>query len=122
MAIAKKQVKKRVTQKTQKKQRTHRILTENMTARVFRGFLDRQHACWQAKEWLGERDLKTAWAECPHGVWLGWLVIVLRREGKLKVSEETLDGLKKKHGSLVFNFGGSDKVRLRDLRSRFGVR
>jgi hypothetical protein len=29
--------------------------------------------CHDAVEWLGERDLATAWAACPRGAWLLWL-------------------------------------------------
>src|SRR5579863_714630 len=30
-------------------------------------------ACQEAVQWIGERDLKTAWAECERGDWMLWL-------------------------------------------------
>lgn len=29
-------------------------------------------ACRDAREWVGDRDLVQAWAECPRGDWLLW--------------------------------------------------
>ena len=30
-------------------------------------------ACCESLEWIGDRDLVTAWTECPRGDWLLWL-------------------------------------------------
>lgn len=35
--------------------------------------LKRLGACDDATEWLGDRDLATAWRECPRGDWMLWL-------------------------------------------------
>lgn len=32
-------------------------------------------ACEEAIEWVGERDLETAWAECERADWMLWLVV-----------------------------------------------
>jgi hypothetical protein len=122
MATAKKSVKKRVTQKTQKTPK-RRILAQNMKAQDFRRFLVNNFACYEAREWLGTRGLRTAWEECPYGVWLGWLAITLQQRRRLKVSNKVLESLRAKHGSIVFHPDRtSNRALLADLRSRFGVR
>ena len=36
-------------------------------------FLNRNHACGESLEWLGDRNLSQTWAECERGDWLIWL-------------------------------------------------
>lgn len=43
---------------------TNKQLTKQLTA---------MGACKDAIEWVGERDLKTAWAECERADWMLWL-------------------------------------------------
>jgi hypothetical protein len=35
--------------------------------------LESKAACLEAIEWVGDRDLQTAWAECERGDWMFWL-------------------------------------------------
>lgn len=43
------------------------------------------NACREAVEWVGDRDLATAWAECERGDWMLWLVSRLNTDCKLLV-------------------------------------
>jgi len=43
------------------------------TVSTFRETLIALDACHSAIKWVGERDLETAWAECPRGHWMLWL-------------------------------------------------
>ena len=38
----------------------------------FRKELEELNACEEAMEWVGDRTLAQAWAECPRGDWLLW--------------------------------------------------
>ena len=40
---------------------------------TFREWLIDRHACEPALEWVGDRTLEQAWAECPRGDWMEWL-------------------------------------------------
>lgn len=44
-----------------------------MTNEELLSFLAYKGACYGAIEWLGSRDLLTAWAECLRGDWMLWL-------------------------------------------------
>ena len=44
-----------------------------MNAAELKKWLTSNYACTEALEWLSDRDLDTAWAECPRGDWLLWL-------------------------------------------------
>ena len=35
--------------------------------------LDKYRACNEAIEWVGERTVEEAWAECPRGDWMLWI-------------------------------------------------
>ena len=37
-------------------------------------YLRALNACGPAVAWIGDRDLATAWRECPRGDWMLWLV------------------------------------------------
>ena len=41
---------------------------------TFKEKLEKLNACKSAIEWVGDRDIKTAWAECKRGDWMLWLV------------------------------------------------
>lgn len=32
------------------------------------------NACWEAREWAAGKDMETAWAECPRGDWMLWIL------------------------------------------------
>lgn len=34
----------------------------------------KMEACSEAIEWVGDRDLATAWRECVEGAWMWWLL------------------------------------------------
>ena len=51
----------------------------------FRTWLAQRHACWEALEWLQERDAATAWSECPRGDWLLWWAAKVGVERKVVV-------------------------------------
>ena len=36
-------------------------------------YLKNETACQEAIDWIAERDLETAWSECPRGDWMLWL-------------------------------------------------
>lgn len=40
---------------------------------TFREQLVRFNACEEACAWVGDRDIESAWTECPRGDWLMWL-------------------------------------------------
>ena len=40
----------------------------------FKDKLVKMGACDDAVEWVGDRDEKTAWAECKRGDWMLWLI------------------------------------------------
>lgn len=40
----------------------------------FQHWLERHEACEDGRQWCGSRTLKQAWAECPRGDWMLWLV------------------------------------------------
>jgi len=42
-------------------------------AMTLRQHLQRLKACSEALEWVGDRDLEQAWAECHRGDWMLWL-------------------------------------------------
>ena len=44
-----------------------------MNAAELKKWLTSNYACTESLEWLSDRDLDTAWAECPRGDWLLWL-------------------------------------------------
>lgn len=44
-----------------------------MTNTQLKLFLRKNNACSRAVEWLGDRDLRTAWKECERGDWMLWL-------------------------------------------------
>ncbi len=44
-----------------------------MTNKVLLNRLKKRNACSAAIEWIGDRDLETAWKECPRGDWVLWL-------------------------------------------------
>ncbi len=44
-----------------------------MTNAKLKTYLKRVNACVESIEWLGERDLATAWSECERADWLLWL-------------------------------------------------
>ena len=46
----------------------------------FRQLLERLDACEDALAWIGERDLRTAWAECERGDWMLWLICERQHE------------------------------------------
>ena len=37
-------------------------------------YLTSMNACPEAVEWVGDKNLKTAWAECERGDWMLWLM------------------------------------------------
>jgi len=39
---------------------------------TLREHLIARKACRKALKWLGDRDLQTAWDECPNGDWMAW--------------------------------------------------
>ena len=45
-----------------------------MTTESMRDMLSRIGACKEAVEWVGERDLATAWRECDRADWMLWLL------------------------------------------------
>ena len=56
-----------------------------MNPEDFRTWLAQRHACWEALEWLQERDAATAWSECPRGDWLLWWAAKVGVERKVVV-------------------------------------
>ena len=40
---------------------------------TFREQLVRLNACEEAREWVGDRDIESAWSECERGDWMMWL-------------------------------------------------
>jgi ribosomal protein S6 len=42
----------------------------NMTNAKLKTYLKSVKACVESIEWLGERDLATAWAECDRADWM----------------------------------------------------
>jgi hypothetical protein len=47
----------------------------NLSNRQLRALLSQLDACQDALNWLGyQRDLETAWAECPRADWMLWLL------------------------------------------------
>jgi hypothetical protein len=46
----------------------------NLSNQQLRALLSQLNACEGALDWLGQRDLAKAWAECPRADWLLWLV------------------------------------------------
>jgi hypothetical protein len=49
-----------------------------MNNEEFLQLLNKIGACHEAVEWIGKRDLQTAWNECQHGSWMLWLLDVMR--------------------------------------------
>jgi len=49
----------------------------------FKEQLEDLNACEEAVEWVGDRDLKTAWEECVRGDWMLWLAARLKVDSKL---------------------------------------
>jgi len=49
----------------------------------FKEQLEDLNACEEAVEWVGDRDLKTAWEECARGDWMLWLAARLKVDRKL---------------------------------------
>lgn len=47
--------------------------------------LTKMGACGEALDWVADRDLKTAWAECERGDWMLWLAGGLGIDRKLLV-------------------------------------
>ena len=47
--------------------------------------LEKFEACDEATEWVGEKDLATAWAECPRGDWMLWFAARAGVDRKLLV-------------------------------------
>ena len=45
-----------------------------MTAAELTRVLRRISACQEAREWAANKDLTTAWAECPRSDWMLWLL------------------------------------------------
>ena len=45
----------------------------DMNNGALKTWLKSKTACSESLTWLGDRDLETAWAECPRGDWLLWL-------------------------------------------------
>jgi hypothetical protein len=45
-----------------------------MTNAELKTWLTEHLACQPAMDWLGDRDLATAWAECPEPAWMIWLL------------------------------------------------
>jgi hypothetical protein len=45
------------------------------TAMTLQDQLSSINACAEAIQWVGERDLQTAWNECPRGDWMLWLYV-----------------------------------------------
>jgi hypothetical protein len=37
-------------------------------------FLESLHACSEAKNWVGDKTINQAWAECPRADWMMWLL------------------------------------------------
>ena len=48
-------------------------LTNRKTLMSLRDQLQQMEACPLAIEWVGDRDITTAWAECHRGDWMLWL-------------------------------------------------
>jgi len=44
-------------------------------AETLRDKLQRLGACREAIDWVGERDLETAWRECNRADWMAWLCL-----------------------------------------------
>ena len=49
----------------------------------FKEQLEDLSACEESVEWVGDRDLKTAWEECARGDWMLWLAARLKVDRKL---------------------------------------
>lgn len=41
---------------------------------TFREWLIKHQACEEAREWVGDKTVEQAWAECPRDDWMVWLV------------------------------------------------
>jgi hypothetical protein len=46
---------------------------KNLSNKLLLSRLEKLGACSDAVTWIGNRDLKTAWEECPRADWLLWL-------------------------------------------------
>jgi hypothetical protein len=99
-----------------------RVVIDNMTPGRFRQWLVREGACDEALEWLDGRDLKTAWAEAPRGVWLGWLVAVWAE--KEEISANLVKRIMKETGGcLIFeSYIATSDAMLKIMRERIEVR
>jgi hypothetical protein len=61
---------------------------KNINNKTLRRLLIRLQACREAIDWLGDRDLHTAIAECEHADWMLWLAAqMINRKGWLTHQE-----------------------------------
>ena len=51
----------------------------------FKETLKKLNSCQEAVDWVGDRDLEAAWAECDRGDWMLWLAGLLRIDRNLLV-------------------------------------
>ena len=49
--------------------------------------LQSMDACSEAVEWVGERTLEQAWAECPRGSWMAWLTRRLHLDSRAAAAD-----------------------------------
>ena len=49
----------------------------NVNNEELRDFLYENSACHEAQDWLGERNLRVALAECPNPTWINWYIVHL---------------------------------------------
>lgn len=40
----------------------------------FQQWLEREHACYDARKWVHDKTLEQAWAECTYVEWMRWFV------------------------------------------------
>ena len=58
---------------------------KNLSNEQLKKWLVKENACQGAIDWLGDRDAKTAWEECPRGDWMLWCLHFKKVSKKLLV-------------------------------------
>jgi hypothetical protein len=83
--------------------------------------LKRIQACKEAIEWVGKKDLKTAWKECDNACWLNWYLrrlfqgsIVYKNANYVGVAESIYSPSRYTLGTAYDYF--RDKVKLLKLK------
>jgi hypothetical protein len=82
---------------------------KNLSNRLLLSRLEKLGACSDAVTWVGNRDLKTAWAECPRADWMLWLA---GRSKKLPVQKIVIAACAFARLSLKHVQAGEDRPRL----------